>query len=83
MSVADSITSSKKFEGDTDLRVSLGPVRGVQERQTDNDDNNEDDDEDDDNGRDDDGNIIAYEMIRTVYYKISTQIKVESEDYLL
>ena len=32
MSVADSITSSKQFEGDTDLRVSLGPVRGVQEK---------------------------------------------------
>ena len=38
MSVADSITSFKQFEGDTDLRVSLGPVRGAQEqtdRQTD------------------------------------------------
>ena len=32
MSVADSITSSKQFKGDTDLRVSLGPVRGVQEK---------------------------------------------------
>ena len=32
MSVADSITSFKQFEGDTDLRVSLGPVRGVQEK---------------------------------------------------
>ena len=32
MSVADSITSFKQFEGDTDLRVSLGPVRGVREK---------------------------------------------------
>ena len=32
MSVADSITSSKQFEGGTDLRVSLGPLRGVREK---------------------------------------------------
>ena len=30
--MADSITSFKQFEGDTDLRVSLGPARGVQEQ---------------------------------------------------
>ena len=54
MSVADSITSSKQFEGDTDLRVSLGPVRGVQEKTRQDDDN--DDDNDDDDGDDDDSN---------------------------
>ena len=54
MSVADSITSFKQFEGDTDLRVSLGPVRGVQE-QTDNDN---DDDSNDDNDDDDGGDVM-------------------------
>ena len=48
MSVADSITSSKQFEGDTDLRVSLGPVRGVQEKDRQTDDGDDDDDDDDD-----------------------------------
>ena len=46
MSVADSITSSKQSEGNTDLRVSLGPVRGVREKR------NDDDDDDDDDGDD-------------------------------
>ena len=56
MGVADSITSSKQFEGDTDLRVSLGPVRGVQEK-TDDDD---DDDDDDDGSVDDvDGDYVS------------------------
>ena len=54
MSVADSITSSKQFEGDSDLRVSLGPVRGVQERQDDDDDYDDDDDDDDNDDDDDD-----------------------------
>ena len=62
MSVADSITSSKQFEGDTDLRVNLGPVRGVQEKTGKNDDyyyydyyyDDDDDDDDDDNDDDDD-----------------------------
>ena len=49
MSVADSITSFKQFEGDTDLRVSLRPVRGVQE-QTDRQTDDDDDDDDDDGG---------------------------------
>ena len=53
MSVADSITSSKQFEGDTDLRVSLGPVRGVQEQTGDDDD--DDDDNHDDDDKDEDG----------------------------
>ena len=55
MSVADSITSSKQFEGDTDPRVSLGPVRGVQEKR-DDDDNNEDDNGDYDDYADNDNN---------------------------
>ena len=55
MSVADSITSSKQSEGDTDLRVSLGPVRGVREK-TDDDDDDDDDDDNDDNDNDDDDN---------------------------
>ena len=50
MSVADSITSSKQFEGNIDLRVSLGPVRGVQERQ----DGDDDDGDGDGDGDDDD-----------------------------
>ena len=61
MSVADSITSFKQFEGDTDLRVSLAPVRGVQEQtETDRDDDDggggddDGDDDDDDDGDDDD-----------------------------
>ena len=55
MSVADSITSSKQFEGDTDLRVSLGPVRGVREKRDDDDDDDDDDyDDDDDDDNDDD-----------------------------
>ena len=48
MSVADSITSFKQFEGDTDLRVSLRPVRGVQEQTDDDDDADDVDDVDDD-----------------------------------
>ena len=58
MSVAYSITSSKQFEGYTDLRVSLGPVRGVQEKtgkddaDDDADDDNDDDDVDDDDADD-------------------------------
>ena len=59
MSVADSITSSNQFEGDTDLRVSLGPVRGVQGKTDDDDgddDDNDDDDDDDDDDNDDDDN---------------------------
>ena len=58
MSVADSITSSKEFEGDTDLRVSLGPARGVQEKREsdDDDDDDDDDDENDDDNDDDDDN---------------------------
>ena len=62
MSVADSITSSRQFEGATDLRVSLGPVRGVREK-TDVDDNDDGsdgdadaDDNDSDGGDDIDGN---------------------------
>ena len=71
MSVADSITSSKQFEGDTDLRVSLGPVRGVREKtdgddddddeeeeEEDDDDDDEDDDDDDDGDDDDDDDNI-------------------------
>ena len=54
MGVADSITSSKQFEGDTDPRVSLGPVRGVQEKtERDDDDDDDNDDNDDDNDDDD------------------------------
>ena len=52
MSVADSITSSKQFEGDTDLRVSLGPVSGVQEKTDRQADNDDDDNDDDDNNND-------------------------------
>ena len=55
MSVADSITSSKQFEGNTNLRVSLGLVRGVRE-QTDTEDDGGDDDDDDDDDYDDDDN---------------------------
>ena len=59
MSVAYSITSFKQFEGDTDLRVSLGPVRSVQEK---TDDGDSDDDDDDDNGGygDDDNAIMDH-----------------------
>ena len=69
MSVADSITSSKQFEGDTDPRVSLGPVRGVQEkRERDDDDDEDDDDDDDDNDYDDeddhnDGHPIVGDLL--------------------
>ena len=54
LSVADSITSSKQFEGDTDLRVSLGPVRGVQEKTDDSYDDDDNDDDDNDNNDNDD-----------------------------
>ena len=67
MSVADSITSPKQFEGDTDLRVSLGPVRGVREktdRQTDDVDDDYDNDidggDDDDDNDEDDSNDDNY-----------------------
>ena len=53
MSVADSITSSKQFEGDTDLRVSLGPVRGIREKTDDDDDDDDNNDDNDDNDDDD------------------------------
>ena len=55
MSVANSITSSKHLESNTDLRVSLGPVRGVREKtETDNDDDSDNDNDDDDYDVDDD-----------------------------
>ena len=61
MSVADSITSFTQFEGDTDLRVSLGPVRGVQEQTDDKgDDGNDDDYNDDDGGGGDDDDYYYY-----------------------
>ena len=60
MSVADSITSSKQFEGDTDPRVSLGPVRGVREKTDDDDDDDDDDDVDDDDNDNDNDDYYYY-----------------------
>ena len=70
MSVADSITSSKQFDGDTDLRVSLGPLRGVQEK-TDNDDDDDDDDDDDyiDADGDDNPPIVGDLLVMVGGYK--------------
>ena len=59
MSAADSITSFKQFEGDTDLSVSLGPARGVREK---TDDDGDDDDGDD--GDDDDDGIVVIKTMR-------------------
>ena len=48
MSVANSITSRKQFEGDTYLKVSLGLVRGVWETDGDDDGDDVHDGDDDD-----------------------------------
>ena len=59
MSLADSITSSKQFEGNTDPRVSLVPVRGVREKKKDNGDDDDDNGDDDDDGDNDENVMIA------------------------